>query len=122
MVRGPHILAAEEHLLVELLAGAHAGIGDLDVHALLEPRETNQDVGQLGDLHRLAHVERGVYHVARAEDVVGHRLDDVLLHQRHVLWPATIECTRSGSRMSAMMGMSFSLGNCLRSSRSILKT
>ena len=48
---------AEEDFLVELFAGADAGVLDLDVRALLEAREADEVVGEVHDLYGLAHVE-----------------------------------------------------------------
>jgi len=46
-----------EFFLIELLAGAEAGIDDLDVHIRLEAGEADHVAGQGVDLHRRPHVE-----------------------------------------------------------------
>jgi hypothetical protein len=44
-------------LLGQLLARAHPGDADLDVGARLAARQPDHPLGQVVDLHRLAHVE-----------------------------------------------------------------
>ena len=46
-----------EFFLIELLAGAEAGIDDLDIHIRLEAGEADHVAGQGVDLHRRPHVE-----------------------------------------------------------------
>src|SRR6185437_12516012 len=49
---------AEEHFLIQLLAGAATGELDLDVVAFAETGETDHVAREVDDAHRLAHVEQ----------------------------------------------------------------
>jgi hypothetical protein len=51
------VLRHRAQLLVELLAGPHAGAPDLDVVIRPQAREQNQIPRQIHDLHRLAHIQ-----------------------------------------------------------------
>ena len=65
-------LGGGEHLLVQLLAGAQAGVLNLNVHIGLEAGESNHATGEVGNLDRFAHVEHenlaAVAHGARLKD------------------------------------------------------
>ena len=50
-------LFGHEFFLIELLAGAEAGIDDLDVHIRFQAGEADHVAGQCVDLHRATHVE-----------------------------------------------------------------
>src|SRR5512141_1666196 len=52
-----NVLCREEHLLVQLLAGANAGETNLDVCTNLEAGETNEVSCNIDDADLLAHVE-----------------------------------------------------------------
>lgn len=57
VLRLPEALLRHELLLVELLAGTQARVGDLDVHAGAEARQLDEVFGQGVDLHGPAHVQ-----------------------------------------------------------------
>src|SRR5689334_4673072 len=59
-----HVLGAEEHLLVELLARTHAREFDLNVGADGQTGEANQIGGDVDDADRLAHVEQKYFAAA----------------------------------------------------------
>ena len=57
MGRGLGVLARRKHLLVELLPGPQAGVGDLDLLAGAESGQLDHPARQVGNAYRLAHVE-----------------------------------------------------------------
>src|SRR4029077_7224424 len=72
VVGGPRALVGAEALFVQPFAGTETGVDDLDVRAGAQATGAHQPFGEVGDLHRLAHVEH--VHVARVAD--GQRFDD----------------------------------------------
>ena len=55
--RRPGAFLGTQQLLVEFLAGTQARVLDLDIAALAQARQLDHPAGQVGDPHRLAHVE-----------------------------------------------------------------
>ena len=55
--RRKRVLRIREHLLVELLARPKSRVFDLDILIDLQSGQLDHALGQVGDLHRLTHVE-----------------------------------------------------------------
>lgn len=55
--RGAKPLFLHEHLFIELLAGAQAGIADLDIHIRLKAGKADKVAGQIVNADRLAHIQ-----------------------------------------------------------------
>src|SRR5436309_821804 len=94
MVCGENVLGAEEHLLVELLAGADTAKLDLDVGADAETRQADQVSGDVDDTNRLSHVEKK--NLAAAAE--GACLEDEL------------DCFRDGHEVALHLGMGHRYG------------
>src|SRR3954470_17589598 len=70
-----HILSAEEHLLVKLLARSHAREPDLDVGADSQARESDQVGGDVDYPDGLSHVEQEDLTAASERAGLQHQLD-----------------------------------------------
>ena len=90
--RAEHIAEPDDH---EVPLGSHGRLAHDDFGELLgrahDRGRSDRLVGGDEDEMRRAVLDRGVDDVARATDVVRHRFDDVLLHERHMLVRRRVE-------------------------------